>query len=171
MLKKDSIAVLKYLIPEKNFSTFSWLLKFLPLKKGSITSLRLRGFDFEKRLHHILMTPKKFFKIAILWNAGEQPLLKFAYHIIFMINKLHLLWVSSSIALGIYFLFGTKFSWNEGTDTCFNVEKVLLGRNFIFLIVTARYLVITTGYCSLLVVTARHRPLPLIPTFRMNEWN
>ena len=34
------------------------------------------------------------------------------------------------IALGIYFIFGTKFSWNEGIDTCFNVEYVLLGRNF-----------------------------------------
>ena len=32
----------------------------------------------------------------------------------------------------------TKFSWNEGIDTCFNVECVLLGRNFDFL----------GGYCS-----------------------
>ena len=58
----------------------------------------------------------------------------------------------SFIALGIYFLFGTKFSWNEGTDTCFSVECVLLGCNFDFLggyLVTACYLVVTTGYCSL----------------------
>ena len=34
------------------------------------------------------------------------------------------------IALGICFIFETKFSWNEGIDICFNVEYVLLGRNF-----------------------------------------
>ena len=49
----------------------------------------------------------------------------------------------------------TKFSWNEGIeDTCFNVECMLLGRNFDFLggylVVTARYLVVTAQY---LVVT------------------
>ena len=53
------------------------------------------------------------------------------------------------IAIGIYFLFGTKFSWNEETDTCFNVECVLLGRNFDFLggylVATACYLSVTTG--------------------------
>ena len=71
--------------------------------------------------------------------------------------------------IGIYFIFGTKFAWNKGIDTCFNVECVLLGRNFDFLggylvvtarylVVTARYLVVTGGYCSLLVVTARYFP-------------
>ena len=53
------------------------------------------------------------------------------------------------IAIGIYFLFETKFSWNDETDTCFNVECVLLGRNFDFLggylVATARYLSVTTG--------------------------
>ena len=53
------------------------------------------------------------------------------------------------IAIGIYFLFGTKFSWNEETDTCFNVECVLLGRNLDFLgsylVASARYLSVTTG--------------------------
>ena len=53
------------------------------------------------------------------------------------------------IAIGIYFLFGTKSSWNDETDTCFNVECVLLGRNFDFLggylVATARYLSVTTG--------------------------
>ena len=79
------------------------------------------------------------------------------------------------IAIGIYFLFGTKFSWNEETDTCFNVECVLLERNFDFLGCTARYLMVTTGYCSLpcgycslLVVTARYRSLLLVPTFSMS---
>ena len=58
-----------------------------------------------------------------------------------------------------YFIFGIKFSWNEGIDTCFNVKCVLHGRNFDFL---GGYLVITAGYCSLpdgysslLVVTTR----------------
>ena len=57
------------------------------------------------------------------------------------------------IAIGIYFLFGTKFSWNEETDTCFNIECVLLGRNFDFLgsyvVGTARYLSVTYSQCSL----------------------
>ena len=95
-------------------------------------------------------------------NAGEQPLLKIAYHVIFMINKLHLVWVPNFIAWGIYFLSGAKFSWNEENDTCFNVECVLLGRNFDFLggylLVTARYLVVTVCY---------HLLLP-VPTFSMN---
>ena len=57
--------------------------------------------------------------------------------------------VSNFIAIGIYFLFGTKFFWNEEADTCFNVECVLLGRNYDFLdgylVAAARYLSITTG--------------------------
>ena len=77
------------------------------------------------------------------------------------------------IALGVYFIFGTKFSWNGEIDTCFNVECVLLGRNFDFfggyLVVTARYLVVTGGYCSLpgsywwlLLVTGGYGSLPLV---------
>ena len=62
-------------------------------------------------------------------------------------------WVPHFIALGIYSIFGTKSSWNEGIDTYFNVEWVLLGHNFDFLggsfVVTARYLVFTASYCSL----------------------
>ena len=84
-----------------------------------------------------------------------------------MINELDLLWVPNFVALEIHFIFGTKFSWNEGIDTCLNVDTVCyLLRNFDFLgfylVVTARYLVVTAGcfllpggYCSLLVVTAR----------------
>ena len=57
------------------------------------------------------------------------------------------------IALGIYFILRTKFSWNEEIDTCFDVQCVLLDRSFYFLggyfVVTARYLVVTAGYCSL----------------------
>ena len=68
-------------------------------------------------------------------------------NIIFMFNKLDLLWVSNFIALWVYFIFGTKFFWNEVIDSCFNVKYVLLGRNFNFiggyLVITARSLVIT----------------------------
>ena len=73
--------------------------------------------------------------------------------------------MSNFIALEIYFIFGTNFSWNEGNGTCFNVEWVLLGSIDFFggylvvtarcLVVTARYLVVTGGYCSLAPVTAR----------------
>ena len=57
------------------------------------------------------------------------------------------------IITGIYFLFGTKFSWNEETDTCFNVEFMLLDRNYDFL---GGYLVTTTRYLVLLLVNARY---------------
>ena len=177
-LKKNSITVLKFLIPRLHH--FLRTLKVFNIGKGLNHFLEtLKGFSFEKWLYHILMTLKVFQNSY----SGEQSLVKVAYHIIFMINELHLLWVPNFIAIGIYFLFGTKFSWNEETDTCFNVECVLLERNFDFLGCTARYLMVTTGYCSLpcgycslscgywslLVVTARYRSLLLVPTFSMNE--
>ena len=75
--------------------------------------------------------------------------------------------------MGIYFILGTKVSWNEGIDTCFNVKCVLLGRNFDYfggylvdtaryLVFTAHYLVVTGGYCSLPLVTARYYSFPLL---------
>ena len=87
--------------------------------------------------------------------SGQDP--QFS-NIIVTINKLDLLWVSNFIALGIYFILGTKFSWNEEIDTCFNVECVLLGRNFDFLMVT----------WWLLLFTASYRLLLLVTTFSMN---
>ena len=39
-----------------------------------------------------------------------------------MIKNLDLLGVPQFIALETYFIFETKFSWNEETDTFFNVE-------------------------------------------------
>ena len=65
-----------------------------------------------------------------------------------MINELDLLLLPNFMALGIHFVFGAKFSWNLGIDTCFNVECELLGRIFDFL---GCYLVVTVCY---LVVTA-----------------
>ena len=74
--------------------------------------------------------------------------------------------------MGNIFHFWDQILWNERSDTCFNVECVLLDRNFGFfggyLVVTARYLVVTGGYFSLLVVTACYRSLMLVPTFSMN---
>ena len=135
----------------------------------------LKDFNTKKGLHHLLRTLKvlnitsvwllkvliskndsvaflylvKLIKIAILYYAGEQLLLKVAYYIIFMIYELYLLWVPIFTAIGIYFLFGTKLSWNEEADTCSNVECVLLGRNFdflgSFLVATALYLSVTAG--------------------------
>ena len=85
-----------------------------------------------------------------------------------MINNLGLLWLPNFIKLGIYFIFGTKFSWNDGIDTSFNVEYVLLGHNFDFL----------GGYCLLLLVTwwllvatTRYRSLLLVPTFSYCKHN
>ena len=53
------------------------------------------------------------------------------------------------ITLGIYFVFGTTFFWNEWIDACFNVECLLLGRNFdllgVYLVFTVCYLVVTAG--------------------------
>ena len=77
-----------------------------------------------------------------------------------MINELDLLCLPKFI--GNIFIFGFKFSWNKGIDICFNVEFTLLGRNFyflgVYLVVTARYLMVTACYRSLLVV----------PIFSMN---
>ena len=79
------------------------------------------------------------------------------------------------IALGIYFVFGTKFSWNEAIDTCFNVECVLLGRNLDFiggyLVVTARYSSLLGGYWWLLLVTGGYYSFLLVPTFSINAGN
>ena len=75
-----------------------------------------------------------------VYNFGLRSAIS---NIIFMINELDLLLVPNFTVLGIDFIFGTKFSWNEGIDTCFNFECVLLGRNFDFLVVTWWLLFVT----------------------------
>ena len=78
-----------------------------------------------------------------------------------MINKLDLLQLPNFKALGIYFIFGTKLSWNERNDTYFNVQCVLLGLNFDFF---GGYYWLPSGYCSLL---GGYWWLVLIPLFSM----
>ena len=89
-----------------------------------------------------------------------------------MINKLDLLWLLNFIALGIYFIFGTKFPGMRGLRNCFNVKCVLFGRSFDFLgdylVITTRYLVVNAGYWWLLLVTSSYRSLLVVPTFSMS---
>ena len=149
---------------ERGLHHFLRTLKVFNIEKGLHHFLgTLKDLNFEKWLHHILMTLKVFQNIY----SGEQSLVNVAYYIIFMINKLHLLWGPNFIALGINFLFGAKFSWNEETDTYFNVEYVLLDGNFDFLgyylVVTALYLmVIRLLFVTfwLLLVTPRYCSFP-----------
>ena len=151
------------MILRKDFITSLRLFKVLIWKNDSIRFLWLLVFQ-------------NSYSAECWWAAASEGYS--SYHI--YINKLDLRWVPNFIALGIYFFFETKFSENEGTDTCFNVECVLLGRNFDFLgsyfVVTARYIVVTTGYCSLpvvycslLVVIARNSSLLLAPIFSTYE--
>ena len=66
---------------------------------------------------------------------------------IFKIYKLDLLWVPNFIPLEIYFIFGTKFFWNEGSilalmlNICYLV--IIVTFLMVTLVVTARYLVVT----------------------------
>ena len=108
------------------------------------------------------------FKIAILQNVGEQPFLKVDYHIIFMINEIDLFVVSAKFhSIGNIFPFWDQiFSWNEKIDICFNVECVLLCRNFDFL---GGYWSLPSGYYWLLLViwwlllvTTCYGPFPLL---------
>ena len=110
------------------------------------------------------MTLKVFqngYSVECWWTASKGRL---SCHIYFY--ELDLLWVPNLIVLGIYFLFWTKFFWNVGIDTCFNVECVLLGRNFYFLcgylLVTPLYLVVASRYGWLLLITARYYAFQLL---------
>ena len=62
-----------------------------------------------------------------------------------MINKIDLGRVPNFIVLEIYFIFDTTFSWNEGIDTCFNVNLTVILIFLRLLDGTARYLVVIAG--------------------------
>ena len=69
------------------------------------------------------------------------------------------------IALGIYFISGTKFFWNEGLILVLTSNVCYLSRNFDFfggyLVITASYLVVTAHY---VVATGRYWSLLLVYT-------
>ena len=69
--------------------------------------------------------------------------------------------------IGNIFHLWDQFSWN----VCFNIEYVLLGRNFAFLggylVVTAVYLVVLLRTAPYLSVTDRYRSFLLVTTFSM----
>ena len=71
------------------------------------------------------------------------------------------------IALGIYFIFGTKFSWMRGLILALMSSVYYLAVIFDFLgdylVVTDLYLVVTAGYCSLPEgITGGYCSLPLV---------
>ena len=125
------------------------------------------------KIRHIEILGPNLPKYLIL---GQDPEFQISFQISFMINEFDLLWVPNFIAFWMYFIFATTSSWNEGINTCFTVECVLLGRNFdflggylvviaLYLIVTGGYwwlLLVTAGYCWLLFVTARYCSFPLL---------
>ena len=107
--------------------------------------------NFIKIGHIAILKPNLLNKV---FNFGSA-----ISNIIFMINELDLLWLPNFIVLGVCFIFGTKFSLNEGIDAYFNGEYVLLGRNFDFL---GGCLVVTACCWWLLLVTARCYSFPLL---------
>ena len=143
------LMTLKVFNNEKGLHDFLTTLHVFNIEKGFHHFLEtLKGFNFEKWLHHILMTlevSQNSYSVECWWTAASD--VRLSYHV--YINKLDLRWLPNFIALGMCFLYGTKLSWNEGTDTCCNVECVLLGRNVDFLggylVDTACYIVLTIG--------------------------
>ena len=109
-------------------------------------------FDLFIKIEHIAILRPNLLKFLI---SRQHRRSTFRSSIILTINELSLHWLPNLIALAIYFIFVTNFSWNEGIYTCFSIECMLLGHNFYFLVgsllVTACYLVVTAHYCSLLV--------------------
>ena len=78
-------------------------------------------------------------------------------NIVFMIIELDLLWVSNLTALGIYFIFATKFFWNEGIDTYFSVDEyVLLGRNFEVIFLTEVIFLQKDGEACFMIICVKY---------------
>ena len=71
-------------------------------------------------------------KFAQGFNFGSWPAIS---KIIFMINQLDLLWMPNLIALGIYFILGTKFSWMMGLIVVLMSNVCYLAIILIFLVV------------------------------------
>ena len=82
--------------------------------------------NFIKTGHIAILRPN----LAMFLISGQDPQQFQISHL--WLKKLDLLWLPNFIALGLHFIFETKFFCNEEIDTSFNVECVLLGRNFDF---------------------------------------
>ena len=67
-------------------------------------------------------------------------------NILFTINKLDLFWVPNFIALRIYFIFGTKFSWNEGLILVLMTYVCYLAVSLIFWWLLGGYCLLPGGY-------------------------
>ena len=132
-----------------------------------------------------LLWVRNFIKISAILRAnltkylisGQDPQFQISY-----------LWLTSLKVLGAkcqnignIFHFWDQFSRNVEIDTCFNVELVLLVRNFDFfggyLVDTTHYLVAAAGYCllpgaywCLLLVTGFYCSLLLVPTFSVTAF-
>ena len=85
-----------------------------------------------------------------------------------MIDELDFLWEPNFRELEYISFLGQNFPGMRGLILVLMPNVCYLVEILIFLVVTTGQLVVTSGYCSLLVVTARYRSLLLIPTFSMN---
>ena len=74
----------------------------------------------------------------------------------------------NSIALEYILFLGINFPGMRGLILVLVLNACYLAVILIFLVVTARYLVVTGGCCSLLVVTVRYRLVLFVPTLSMN---
>ena len=88
--------------------------------------------NFIKIMHISILRPN----LPKLLISGQDPQFQISY---LWLTNLACSWSAKFHSIeNIFHSIGTKLSWNEKIDTCFNVECVLLGRNFDFF----------GGYCS-----------------------
>ena len=84
-------------------------------------------------------------KSAQVFDFGSRPTLS---NMEFMINKLDLLNVPYFIALGIYFIFSTKFFWDEVVILVSMSNVCYLAVVLVFLVISWWLLFVTNCQCS-----------------------
>ena len=128
-----------------NFSAgikFVWIFNFVSRLSVPTTILIISMFDLHKcqrsaKFHKSWNTLQFWDQICPISSQDPQ-----FSNILFTINKLDLFWVPNFIALRIYFIFGTKFSWNEGL--------ILVLMTYVcYLAVSLIFWWLLGGYCSL----------------------
>ena len=128
-----------------NFSAgikFVWIFNFVSRSSVPSTILIISMFDLHKyqrsaKFHKSWNTLQFWDQICPISSQDPQ-----FSNILFTINKLDLFWVPNFIALRIYFIFGTKFSWNEGL--------ILVLMTYVcYLAVSLIFWWLLGGYCSL----------------------